>query len=46
MKEFRCKFCHKLLFYWRNDNDKQDFIPVVAIKCPKCREENKVLLEN
>jgi len=36
MTEYRCKFCHKLLFKGRNN------MYDIEIKCPKCGKINKV----
>lgn len=35
MKEYRCKFCHKLLF-------KTEISPLmrIQVKCPKCKKIN------
>ena len=48
MNEYRCKFCHKLLF---KHNDISDFVeknyikvvnkkPLIEIKCSKCNKLN------
>ena len=41
MQEYRCKFCHKLLF--KVEKKATDLNPaLVEIKCDKCKRINKV----
>jgi len=43
MKEYRCKFCHKLLFKY-NNMDFMDGQSIIEIKCSKCGKIQEVIV--
>ncbi len=43
MIEYRCKFCHKLLFTHQGLVNKEDWYQIV-VKCPKCKKVNTLLI--
>jgi phage FluMu protein Com len=53
MTEFRCKFCHRLLFKWEHDRvifgrtilgDINSIL--IEIKCPKCHKKHIITEQN
>ena len=54
MQEYRCKFCHRLLFKFSNIVDVEKSVAKfnrietmlgLEIKCPKCESFNKIVVD-